>query len=41
MRVAVTFPIPEAAKDLLSDMFDCRFWESDESRFPLRHSRNG
>ena len=29
MRVAVTFPIPEAAKGLLSDMFDCRFWESE------------
>lgn len=29
MKVAVTFPIPEAAKDLLGDLFDCQFWESD------------
>ena len=29
MRVAVTFPIPEPAKALLSDLFDCRFWESE------------
>ena len=29
MRLAVTFPIPEAAKGLLSDMFDCHFWESE------------
>lgn len=29
MKVAVTFPIPEPAKTLLSDLFDCRFWESE------------
>ena len=29
MRVAVTFPIPEPAKTLLRDLFDCRFWESE------------
>lgn len=29
MKVAVTFPIPEAAKVLLDEMFECRVWESD------------
>ena len=29
MKVAVTFPIPESAKALLSGLFECRFWDSE------------
>lgn len=29
MKVAITFPIPEPAKALLSGLFECRFWDSE------------
>lgn len=29
MKVAITFPIPEPTKALLSGLFECRFWDSE------------
>lgn len=29
MKVAVTFPVPDAAKARLSELFNCRFWDSE------------